>query len=176
MLLWPYYRHDWTFLPQGYHFHKFLKKFTKFYYRHKDIVLIGTIFYMQEIWSKSVFPIHVFCVSVKIWNGLYTTDSTFLAISRLTTSTHWPYYFTVHVYRNGQRARLECGRSSPNRVKPKTKIGIYCFSAKHAALRRKSKDWLAQNRDNVSEWGNMYIHGLLLQWASTIKIQLSVLV
>ena len=24
------------------------------------------------------------------------------------------------------------------------KIGIYCFSAKHAALRRKSKDWLAQ--------------------------------
>jgi hypothetical protein len=22
-------------------------------------------------------------------------------------------------------------------------IGIYCFSAKHAALRRKSKDWLA---------------------------------
>ena len=25
------------------------------------------------------------------------------------------------------------------------KIGICCFSAKHAALRRKSKDWLAQN-------------------------------
>ena len=30
-------------------------------------------------------------------------------------------------------------------------IGIYCFSAKHAALRRKSKDWLARNLDNVSE-------------------------
>ena len=25
------------------------------------------------------------------------------------------------------------------------KIGICCFSAKHAALRRKSKDWLARN-------------------------------
>ena len=25
------------------------------------------------------------------------------------------------------------------------KIGMCCFSAKHAALRRKSKDWLARN-------------------------------
>jgi hypothetical protein len=30
------------------------------------------------------------------------------------------------------------------------KIGICCFSAKHAALMRKSKDWLAQNQNNVS--------------------------
>jgi hypothetical protein len=29
-------------------------------------------------------------------------------------------------------------------------IGIYCFSAKHSALRRKSKDWLARNQANVS--------------------------
>jgi hypothetical protein len=56
------------------------------------------------------------------------------------------------------------------------KIGMFCFSAKHAALRRKSKDWLARNQDNVSEWGDMSIRGLLFQWASTIKIQLSVLV
>ena len=33
------------------------------------------------------------------------------------------------------------------------KIGICCFSAKHAALRRKSKDWLARNQNNVSEVG-----------------------
>jgi hypothetical protein len=31
------------------------------------------------------------------------------------------------------------------------KIDIYCFSAKHAALRRESKDWLAENQDNVSD-------------------------
>jgi hypothetical protein len=31
------------------------------------------------------------------------------------------------------------------------KIGICCFSAKHAALRRKSKYWFAQNQDNVSK-------------------------
>ena len=28
-------------------------------------------------------------------------------------------------------------------------IGICCFSAKHTALRRKSKDWLSLNQDNV---------------------------
>ena len=28
---------------------------------------------------------------------------------------------------------------------------ICCLSAKHAALRRKVKDWLARNQDNVSE-------------------------
>jgi hypothetical protein len=55
-------------------------------------------------------------------------------------------------------------------------IGICCFSAKHAALRRKSKDWLARNQNNVSEWDDMSIRGLLFQWASTIQIQLSVLV
>jgi hypothetical protein len=32
------------------------------------------------------------------------------------------------------------------------KIGICCFSTKHAPLRRKSKDWLALNQNNVSEW------------------------
>jgi hypothetical protein len=42
-------------------------------------------------------------------------------------------------------------------------IGICCFSAKHTALRRKSKDWLARNEDNVSDWGNMSICRLLFQ-------------
>jgi hypothetical protein len=38
-------------------------------------------------------------------------------------------------------------------------IGISCFSAKNAALRRKSKDWLAKNQHNVSELGDMSIRG-----------------
>ena len=37
------------------------------------------------------------------------------------------------------------------------KFGIFCFSAKHAALRRKSNVWLARNHNNVSEWGDMSI-------------------
>ena len=56
------------------------------------------------------------------------------------------------------------------------KIGICCFSAKQAELRSKNKDWLARNQNNVSEWSDILIRGLLLQRASTIKIQLSVLV
>ena len=43
------------------------------------------------------------------------------------------------------------------------KIGICCFSAKHAALRRKSKDWLARNQNNVSELCDMSTSGLLFQ-------------
>jgi hypothetical protein len=43
------------------------------------------------------------------------------------------------------------------------KIGICCFSAKHAALRRKSKDLLARNQNNVSEWSDMSTRGLLFQ-------------
>ena len=38
-------------------------------------------------------------------------------------------------------------------------IGICCFSAKHASLRRKSKHWLARNQNNVSEWGEMSTRG-----------------
>ena len=42
-------------------------------------------------------------------------------------------------------------------------IGICCFYAKHAALRRKSKDWLVRNQNNVSEWSDMSIRGLLFR-------------
>jgi hypothetical protein len=48
------------------------------------------------------------------------------------------------------------------------KIGMCCFSTKHAALRNKSKDWLARNQVNVSKWSDMSARGQLFQWASTI--------
>jgi hypothetical protein len=41
------------------------------------------------------------------------------------------------------------------------KIGICCFSAKHAALRSKNKlnkDGLARNQVDVSKWGDVSIH------------------
>ena len=40
-------------------------------------------------------------------------------------------------------------------------IGMCCFSAKYAALRRKT-DWLVI-RKNVSEWSDMSTRGLLFQ-------------
>jgi hypothetical protein len=43
------------------------------------------------------------------------------------------------------------------------KIGICCFSAKYTAFRRLSKDWLARNRNNVSEWSDMSTRILLFQ-------------
>jgi hypothetical protein len=42
-------------------------------------------------------------------------------------------------------------------------IGMCCLSAKHAALRGKSKDWLARNQNNVSEWSDMSTRRLLSQ-------------
>ena len=59
-----------------------------------------------------------------------------------------------------RRALLGCGRSW---VRPRSsqtkdyKISICYFYAKHTALRRKSKDWLARNQDNVSVWKDMSI-------------------
>jgi hypothetical protein len=38
------------------------------------------------------------------------------------------------------------------------KIGICCSSAKHASLRRKSKDRLTRNQNNVSEWRDMSVY------------------
>ena len=37
------------------------------------------------------------------------------------------------------------------------KISMCCFSAKQAALKKKNKDWLARNQNNVSEWCDMSI-------------------
>jgi hypothetical protein len=41
--------------------------------------------------------------------------------------------------------------------------GSYELTYLNKALRRKCKDWLAWNRDNVSEWGNESIRELLFQ-------------
>ena len=43
------------------------------------------------------------------------------------------------------------------------KIGICCLSTIQAALSSKSKHWLAQNQDNVSERSHMSTSGLLFQ-------------
>jgi len=43
------------------------------------------------------------------------------------------------------------------------KSGICCFSTKYAVERRKSKNWLVQNQDNVSEWGDLSIRRQLFQ-------------
>jgi hypothetical protein len=50
------------------------------------------------------------------------------------------------------------------------KIGMCCFSTKHATLRRKSKDWLTWNQDNVFRRVERQVYPLtVVQWSSTIK-------
>ena len=58
---------------------------------------------------------------------------------------------------------VDCGFEPWSGQTKDYKIGICCFSAMHTALRSKSKDWLARNQNNVSEWGNMSIRRPLFQ-------------
>jgi hypothetical protein len=51
------------------------------------------------------------------------------------------------------------------------KIGMCCFSAKHAALRRKSKDWLARDQNNVSEWSDIFYSTIKNQTQHVVLIQ-----
>ena len=50
---------------------------------------------------------------------------------------------------------IDCGFEPRSGQTKEYKIGICCFSAKNAALRRKSKDWMARNQNNVSEWSDI---------------------
>ena len=58
---------------------------------------------------------------------------------------------------------VDCGFEPRSGQTKDFTIRICCFSAKHAALRRKCKDWLARNEDSVSKWDDMSIRGLLFQ-------------
>ena len=58
---------------------------------------------------------------------------------------------------------IYCGFEPRSGQTKEQTIGICCFSAKHAALRSKSKDWLARNQNNVSQWSDISTRGLLFQ-------------
>ena len=44
---------------------------------------------------------------------------------------------------------------------------ICCFVAKNTVFRSKSKEWLAHNQNNLSEWSDTSTRGLLFPWANT---------
>ena len=58
---------------------------------------------------------------------------------------------------------IDCGYEPWSCQTKDYKIGMCCFSAKHAVLMRKSRDLLVRNQNNVSEWSCMYIRELLFQ-------------
>ena len=78
--------------------------------------------------------------------------------------SEWSNLFLLHQVhpscysRHRLRACFECGRSRVRVWSDQTKnykIGTGCFSAMHAALRRKSEDWMTRNQYNVSKWSDM---------------------
>ena len=94
--------------------------------------------------SISIYPVHL------------TPQSLILAISLLRHLT------TVMVSVLASSA-VDRGFEPQSGQTKDYKIGICCFSAKQAALRGKSKDLLTRNQNNVSEWSDMSIRGLLFQ-------------
>jgi len=78
----------------------------------------------------------------------FNTD--ILNVSYLIKKKYFLSYFNL--YQDGRQETHFFGKSTASGQTKDYKIGICCFFAKHATLRRRSKDWLA----------------LLFQWASTI--------
>ena len=72
------------------------------------------------------------------------------------STLHLPHIYTYIIVIKMSNA-VGCGFDHRSGQTKDYEIGICSFSTKHVALRKKSKDWLAQNQDSVSEWGGMSI-------------------
>jgi hypothetical protein len=124
-----------------------------------------------RLWLLSIFPLD--CITIlMVWYSSHFVIHIYSCISGI-------YTMKPHRWRNGLCATLEYGISLvrvPIWSNLDYEIGICCLSAHHVAIKWKSKDWLARNQDNMSEWNDMSIRGLLFQWDSIISIQLSELI
>jgi len=67
--------------------------------------------------------------------------------------------FAIVQHNTGLNHGFECSSGKTKDYK----IDICCFSAKYAAIKSKSKHWLAWNQYNVFEWSNMPNCGLLVE-------------
>ena len=133
-----------------------------------ELILIGIKLVLEKVLVDLLWLYHT---SPNI--ALIRSDESYIA---------WMSYYSIHHNRIGGIIVSMLTSSAVDRgFEPRSgqtkdyKIGICCFSAKQPALRRKSKDWSARNQNNVSQLGNMSPR-TVIQWASTINIQLSVLV
>ena len=137
-----------------------------------------------------ILYVHVICygwtTSVMLWLGVFDScvDYRSWAISPAGSKDYetciccftTKYPAELRKQHSAERATRPVDSESEYYVRVERHVyffGICCFSAKHAALRRKSKDWLARNQDNMYEWDDTSISGLFFQWSSTIKVQVS---
>jgi hypothetical protein len=78
-------------------------------------------------------------------------------------------YIYIYTYSGGVMVSVLASSAVDRGFEPRSgqtkdyTIDIYCFSAKHTALRRMSKYWFARKQANVSEWCDMSVRGLLFQ-------------
>ena len=146
--------------------------------------LFSVYAHWQSVFCQSV---HWVC-SVSLCS-VYTLSLSVCSLSVLShlssVYAHWQFTLSVCSLTNHiggimvsvlVSSAVDCGFESWSGQTKDYEIGICFFSSKQAAIMRKSKDGLAQNRGNVSVWGVISIHRLLFQWANTIKIQLIMLV
>ena len=99
----------------------------------------------------------------KFHHPIFTQNRQMISMPKYPDLLYYTHFLSSIIYLtklrqwcNGQHARFKYGRSWFESRSGQTKdyeIGICCFSrsAKHAALRSQSKDWLAWNHNNVSE-------------------------
>ena len=73
-----------------------------------------------------------------------------------------------------QRLKGRVNPKTPRLGQPKDIKFVFAASPVNHIIKSNSKDWLAQNQDNVYEWRELSICRLLFQWASTIIIEISV--
>ena len=107
-------------------------------------------------------------VRTRIWLSIFNLWSFFITTCCLLTFPHSMFICIGDVMISVLTSSAVDREFKPRSGETKDyEIGICCFSAKYAALRGKSKDWLVRNQDNVWEWSDMSISGLLIQWAST---------
>ena len=106
---------------------------------------------------------------LKIKNNNITHSLTIVAHHRIFTFQHYADHIDGVIASVPASCAVDRGFEPRSGQTKHHEIGICCFSANYAALQRKSKDWLARNQTNVSEWRDMSTSGLLFQRASSIK-------
>ena len=95
--------------------------------------------------SRSHIDIKICCIEEIILKTCTHSKSKICTLTRPVSVVQW-LAFSPRVLQIMARFEPRSGQIKDY------EIGICCFSAKYEALRRKSKDWLARNQDNVSEW------------------------
>jgi hypothetical protein len=142
----------WTILPCFKHFYTMLYCYTVFVY----------FVIMQKHLIKH------FQVS-----SFYHVNSSIMFKTQPTNMSWWHRWYNGYSVLDS--SVVDCGFEPRSGLTKDYKLGICCFFTEHASLRRKSKEYLARNQNNVSECSDVSTHGLLFQWASTLKTQPSVL-